>query len=67
MAKRKRLEYCVAEGRPSWHQARAGHSYASLACFNRQIEAKQFLARVKRHRPNEPAFLIPPSPRRKAK
>lgn len=65
LVKRKRLEYCVATGRPSWHQQRAGASYDGLMCFNRRIEAKRYLSRVKRLRPDEPATLLYPRPRSK--
>jgi len=56
MARKK--EYCVAEGRPSWHQSKAGHGYGSLMCFSNKRSAQAFLRRVRKLRPKDPAFLI---------
>jgi len=58
MAKRSSTEYCVHTGAPSWHQRRAGHGSAGAMCFSKKIEAMKFLRRVKKLRPNEPAFIV---------
>ena len=50
-------EYCVHEGRPSWHQQRAGQISAGAMCFWKKKSATAFLRRVKKLRPNEPAFI----------
>lgn len=50
-------EYCVHEGRPSWHQQRAGQISAGAMCFFTKRKATAFLRRVKKLRPNEPAFI----------
>jgi hypothetical protein len=53
-----RAQYCVHEGRPSWHQARAGGASAGAMCFSTKRKATAFLRRVKKLRPNEPAFIV---------
>lgn len=50
----------VEEGRPSWHQARAGHGSAARSGFSSKIQALRYMARSKRLRPHEPLRLVPP-------
>jgi len=57
-------EWKVGTGRPSWHQARAGHRDAGLMGFSSKIQALRYMARFKRHHPHEPMRLIPPSQRK---
>lgn len=51
-------EYAVHTGRPSWHQARAGHYSSAVMLFWRKRDAQRFLRRCKRLRPDEPAFIV---------
>ena len=53
-------EWCVAEGRPSYHQARAGGAAAGYMCFSTKIRALRFMAGFKKHHPHESVRLIPP-------
>ena len=51
-------EYVVHEGRPSWHQARAGHIGAGMMSgFQTEEEAKTFEQKFKQHHPNEPTLV----------
>lgn len=45
-------------GRPSWHQASAGAISAGIVRFGTKEEAEEYVARYKKARPGEPAFVI---------
>ena len=50
--------YEVHEGRPSWHQQRAGHISAAVTTgFRTKEEAEAFAARLREHHPNMPVFV----------
>ena len=49
------------EGRPSWHQQRAGHISAGGTLCDTKAEAEEYLASFKKHHPNEVAFILPPT------
>lgn len=54
-----RVVYDVHEGRPSWHQQRAGHiSAAATVGFKTRKDAEAYLSRFKAHHPDEPAFVV---------
>lgn len=53
----EKIEYHVHEGRPSWHQSKAGGISGGSMIFGTRAEAEAFLERVKKLRPNEPAFI----------
>lgn len=51
-------EYCVHEGRPSWHQQKAGHVSAAMTCgIWSKREAERELRKFKKHHPGETAFI----------
>ena len=51
--------YEVHEGRPSWHQQRAGHISAAVTTgFPSRDEAEAFAARLQAHHPHMSVFVI---------
>lgn len=53
-------EWCVAVGRPSYHQARAGHGSAGEMCWSTKLKALRYMANVRRRNKHETMTLIPP-------
>ncbi len=54
-----RVVYDVHEGRPSWHQQRAGHiSAAATVGFKTREDAEAYQARLKVHHPNLHTFVL---------
>lgn len=52
-------EWCVGTGRPSWHQARAGHGYSAITHgFTTKEQAEEYAARCRDLRPHEPAIVF---------
>lgn len=50
--------YDVHEGRPSWHQQRAGHISAGVTTgFVTRADAEAFAARLQAHHPDMPVFV----------
>lgn len=50
----------VHTGRPSWHQARAGHISSGITSgFESKEEAEKYITNFKKRHPNEPAFAVP--------
>lgn len=51
--------YDVHEGRPSWHQQRAGHISAGVTTgFKTRAEADAFVTRCKGFRPDTYIFVV---------
>lgn len=51
--------YEVHEGRPSWHQQRAGHiSAAATVGFKSREAAEEFAEGLRRHHPGMPVFVL---------
>ena len=49
----------VHEGRPSWHQQKAGHISAGVTSgFKTREEAEVYMERCREYRPNEPRFIV---------
>jgi len=49
----------VHEGRPSWHQQRAGHiSAAATVGFTSEAEAEEFARGLREHHPDMPVFVL---------
>lgn len=49
----------VHEGRPSWHQQRAGHISAAVTSgFKSKEEADTFAGKLKAHHPEMPVFVL---------
>lgn len=52
--------YDVHEGRPSWHQSRAGHISAGVTTgFTTPEEANAFADRLRAHHPALYVFVLP--------
>lgn len=50
----------VHEGRPSWHQQRAGHiSAATTSGFKTRDEAEAFADKLRAKHPGMPVFVLP--------
>ena len=53
-----RLAFVVHEGRPSWHQARAGHVSAAVTSgFTTREDAEAYRARLAVHHPEIPSWV----------
>lgn len=56
------IRYLVHEGRPSWHQARAGHISAAATVFSGdfgETDALVLAGRLRLHHPHMPVFVRP--------
>jgi hypothetical protein len=51
-------EYEVHVGRPSWHQARAGHRSASVYVVSTRERAEEYVESLKKHHPEEDFIFI---------
>jgi len=51
-------EYHVHTGRPSWHQARAGHRSAGITVCTTRVSAERYRDAVLKMYPSEPAFIV---------
>lgn len=61
MSAQHATKWSVHEGRPSWHQQRAGHISAGVTLCDTKAEAEAYLASFKKHHPDEQAFILPPA------
>lgn len=51
--------YDVHEGRPSWHQQRAGHISAAVTSgFRTREDAEAYRESLKLHHPEIPTFIV---------
>ena len=51
--------YDVHEGRPSWHQARAGGTCAAMTVgFSTRADAEAHIARLRVHHPGMVAYVV---------
>ena len=51
--------YDVHEGRPSWHQQKAGHTSAAVTTgFPTRDDAEAYVARVRQHHPLLPLLVV---------
>lgn len=48
----------VHTGRPSWHQARAGHLSSGCMRFSTRQDADRYAAAYRRNHPGEPVFVV---------
>lgn len=55
----ERKVFDVHEGRPSWHQMRAGHiSAAATTGFKSREDAEAYRERLRVHHPEIPTFVV---------
>ena len=53
-----RTEYHAHTGRPSWHQARAGHISSGVGVYSTREAAETYCANYRKHHPDSPCFVI---------
>ena len=50
--------YHVCTGRPTWHQARAGHVCSAVTVCPTRASAEEYLVGCKQYHPDEPAWIV---------
>jgi hypothetical protein len=50
-------KWMTSEGRPTWHQMKAGHAFASSGKYDTEAQAREYQKNFKKHHPDEPCVV----------